>query len=447
MNNTKQVSPLKKALAIIYVAIELLKPFDRNAKTHPNHQIHQIVASIQEFGWTIPILIDKHNRIIAGHARVAAAKLLGIKEVPAIRVEDLTEDQIRAYVIADNRLTELGRWDTQILGSELQYLLTVPNFDVTITGFEIQEIDGIVQEAQETTDQDDELPEEEAGPIVTNPGDVWQLNDHRVICANSLREESYRTLMGRRRAAMVITDPPYNVPIQGNVCGKGSIHHREFEMASGEMSVAEFIVFLTTIFRLLAKYSAESSVHFHFMDWRHLQEILTAGGQVYNSLLNLCVWVKDNGGMGSLYRSRHELVLVYRNGKEPHRNNVQLGRFGRNRTNVWEYPGINSLSKGGEEGNLLALHPTVKPVQLVADAILDCSTRGDIILDSFLGSGSTLIAAERVGRVCYGIEIDPQYVDVAIRRWQRRTGADAVHVATGKTFAEIAQAMENENAQ
>jgi DNA modification methylase len=373
--------------------------------------------------------------------------LLGIKEVPAIRVEDLTEDQIRAYVIADNRLTELGRWDTQILGSELQYLLTVPNFDVTITGFEIQEIDGIVQEAQGTSDQDDELPWEQAGPIVTKPGDVWLLHEHRVICANSLREESYRTLLGRRRAAMVITDSPYNVPISGNVCGKGSIHHREFEMASGEMSVAEFIVFLTTIFRLLVKYSTEGSVHFHFMDWRHLQEIVTAGGQVYNSLLNLCVWVKDNGGMGSLYRSRHELVLVYRNGKEPHRNNVQLGRFGRYRTNVWEYPGINGLSKSGEEGNLLALHPTVKPVQLIADAILDCSARGDIVLDSFLGSGSTLIAAERVGRVCYGIEIDPQYVDVAIRRWQRRTGADAVHAVTGRTFAEIAQAMENENAQ
>lgn len=256
---------------------------------------------------------------------------------------------------------------------------------MTVTGFEVPEIDLILQEAQVVPDKDDELPEEEAGPVVTKSGDVWLLNEHRVVCANSLREESYSTVLGRRRAALVLTDPPYNVPIDGNVCGKGSIHHRDFAMASGEMSVAEFIAFLTTIFRLLVKYSTESSVHFHFMDWRHLQEILTAGGQVYNSLLNLCVWVKDTGGMGSLYRSRHELVLVYRNGKEAHRNNVQLGRFGRNRTNVWEYPGINSLSKGSEEGNLLALHPTVKPVQLVADAILDCSTRGDIVLDSFPG--------------------------------------------------------------
>lgn len=350
MENNKQLSPAQKVLAIIYIAIELLKPFERNARTHTNHQIHQIAASIKEFGWTIPILIDRYNRIIAGHARVAAAKLLGINEVPAIRVEDLTEDQIRAYVLADNRLTELGRWDTQILGDELQYLLTVPNFDVTITGFEIPEIDGILQEAQQAPDQDDELPTEEAGPVVTKPGDVWQLNEHRVVCADSLIEESYRTLLGRKRAALVITDPPYNVPINGNVCGKGSIQHREFEMASGEMSAAEFIAFLTRVLRFLAKFSAEGSVHFICMDWRHMQELLTAGGQVYASLLNLCVWVKDNGGMGSLYRSRHELIFVYRNGNESHRNNVQLGRFGRNRTNVWEYPRINSLSKGGEEG-------------------------------------------------------------------------------------------------
>jgi hypothetical protein len=251
--------------------------------------------------------------------------------------------------------------------------------------------------------------------------------------------------MDSKRAAMVFSDPPYNVPIDGNVCGKGSVHHREFEMASGEMSEAEFIAFLSRALHLLAKYSTPGSVHFLFIDWRHMKDLLAAGGEVYDSLLNLCVWVKDNGGMGSFYRSRHELIFVFRNGKGSHKNNVQLGRFGRNRTNVWEYPGVNTLSRHGEEGNLLVLHPTVKPVQLVADAILDSSARGEIVLDAFLGSGSTLIAAERVGRTCYGIEIDPLYVDVAIRRWQRHIGEQAVNAVTGKRFDEIANVAEGQH--
>ena len=248
--------------------------------------------------------------------------------------------------------------------------------------------------------------------------------------------------MAGRRAAMVFSDPPYNVRIDGNVCGKGSVRHREFPMAAGEMNSAEFVSFLSTSLLLLAKHSAAGSLSFLCMDWRHMKELLAAGGEAYDLLVNLCVWVKDNGGMGSFYRSRHELVFVFRNGKGPHRNNVQLGRFGRNRTNVWEYPGVNTFSKGGEEGNLLALHPTVKPVTMVADAILDASARGEIVLDAFLGSGTTLMAAERVGRVCHGIEIDPAYVDVAIRRWQTYTGEHAVHAISGKRFDEIAAVRE-----
>jgi len=244
--------------------------------------------------------------------------------------------------------------------------------------------------------------------------------------------------MGRRRAGVVIADPPYNLKIDGNVSGKGSIRHPEFAMASGEMTFDEYIAFLTDSLRLIAQHSMSGSVHFIFVDWRHLQELLAAGHRVYETLLNLCVWVKDNGGMGSFYRSRHEMILVFKSGKEKHHNHVQLGRFGRNRTNVWQYPGLNTLSRHSEEGNLLALHPTVKPVALVADALLDCSDRGDIVLDSFLGSGSTLIAAERVGRICRGLEIEPRYVDVAIRRWQNYTGDDAVQVSTGRKFNEIA---------
>jgi DNA modification methylase len=244
--------------------------------------------------------------------------------------------------------------------------------------------------------------------------------------------------MASRRADVVFIDPPYNVAIDGHVCGNGSVRHREFEMASGEMSDFEFVSFLAASLRLLVRYSTSGSVHFVCMDWRHMGELLAAGKQVYDSLLNLCIWVKNNGGMGSFYRSRHELVFVWRNGHSQHRNNVQLGRYGRNRSNVWEYPGVNTFSKQSDEGNLLALHPTVKPIALVADALLDCSARGDAVLDAFLGSGSTLIAAERTGRVCHGIELDPIYVDTAVRRWQRYTGDQAIHAGTGKRFDEIA---------
>ncbi|MGC2745750.1 MAG: DNA modification methylase, partial [Candidatus Angelobacter sp.] len=356
------------------------------------------------------------------------------------------EEQIRAYVIADNRLAEKAGWDNAILAIELQHLITLDEiFDVTITGFEMPEVDLILQEASAAHDEDDVVNIDRTVQAITQAGDLWQLGKHRVYCGSALDEASYKTVMVNRRADMVFIDPPFNVRIDGNVSGKGSTRHREFAMASGEMSEAEFVAFLTTSLRLLSRHSTGGSVHFVFMDFRHMGELLSAGRQIYDKVLNLCVWVKDNGGMGSFYRSRHELVFVFRNGKSPHRNNIQLGQFGRNRTNVWEYPGVNTLSKQGDEGNLLTLHPTVKPVQLVADAILDCSARGDIVLDSFLGSGTTLIAAERVGRICHGIEIDPLYVDVGIRRWQRLTGDHAIHSITHKRFDDLAAATEVQN--
>ena len=433
-----QENPLLN-LRIEYCAVSVLEPYSRNARTHTRHQVRQIANSIEAFGFTNPVLIAGANTIIAGHGRVAGAKLLGMDRVPTIRLENLTEAQIRAYVIADNRLAEKAGWDTSILAIELQNLLTIDgDFDVTITGFEVPEIDLIIEQARgQERDKDDVFQIDEANQPVTQFGDLWQLGRHRVLCANSLDEASFRTLMARRQAKLVFIDPPYNVAIDGNVSGNGSIRHRDFVMAAGELNEAEFVAFLTTSLRLLARHSTNGSVHFICMDWRHAGELLAAGRQIYDALLNLCVWVKDNGGLGSFYRSRHELVFVFRNGKGPQRNNVQLGKFGRNRTNVWEYPGVNTLSRQGEEGNLLALHPTVKPVALVADALLDCSARGDIVLDSFLGSGSTLIAAERIGRVCHGIEIDPRYVDVAIRRWQKHTGDHAIHAVTGKKFNDI----------
>jgi DNA modification methylase len=426
-------------LAVTYQPVGALKANPHNSRTHTKRQIRQIADSMKAFGFTNPILLDERNTIIAGHGRVSAAKLLGMTEVPTIRLVDLSADEIRAYVIADNRLAEKAGWDKAILAIELQHLLTIDSeFDVTVTGFEIPEIDLLLAPGNERADPDDLLEDEELAEPVTRAGDLWKLGRHQIVCGSAMEQEPYFRLLGQKRAEVVFIDPPYNVPIAGNVSGKGAIQHREFPMASGEMSEFEFCSFLTSSLRLLARNSAEDSVHFVCMDWRHIGELLTAGREVYDSVLNVCVWVKNNGGMGSFYRSRHELVFVFRNGKGTHRNNVQLGRYGRNRTNVWEYPSINSASRNGEEGNLLVLHPTVKPVALVADALLDCSARGDLVLDAFLGSGSTLIAAERTGRICCGIELDPLYVDTAIRRWQRHTGDHAVHAASGKRFDEIA---------
>jgi DNA modification methylase len=426
-------------LLITCQRIEEIKTNPRNSRTHSKHQIHQIANSIKAFGFANPVLLDRNNTVIAGHGRVAAAKLLGMSEVPTIRLENLSPDQVRAYVIADNRLAEKAGWDKSILAIELQNLLTIDSdFDVTVTGFEIPEIDIILASTDGKRDPADDFEVTETLEAVTQPGDLWQLGRHRIICGNSIEEDSFSKLLGNKRASVVFVDPPYNVEIDGNVTGNGAVRHREFPMASGEMSELEFISFLTSSLRLLARYSASGSIHFVCMDWRHIGELLTAGRQVYESLLNVCIWVKNNGGMGSFYRSRHELVFVFRNGKAQHRNNVQLGRYGRNRTNVWDYPSVTSLSKISDEGNLLALHPTVKPVALVADALLDCSARGDVVLDAFLGSGSTLIAAERTGRCCYGIELDPIYVDTAIKRWQRYTGDHAVHAVSGIRFDDIA---------
>jgi len=421
-------------LQVTYEEIQNLVPYARNARTHSKRQIRQIADSIHSFGFTNPVLVNRSKMIIAGHGRVDAAKLLGMKSVPTICLENLSEDQMRAYILADNRLAEKAGWDNAILAIELQHLTSVDlAFDVSITGFEVGEIDLILQEAAE--EQKEEEPVEiSSGPAVTKRGDVWLLGNHRLICGDALEESTYSALMNGQRADVVFADPPYNVKIDGNVCGKGAIHHREFRMASGEMSESEFSDFLCGALSLLERHSRDGSVHFLCMDWRHAAELLLAGKKAYDTLLNLCVWTKDNGGMGSLYRSQHELIFVFRKGKKLHRNNVQLGRFGRNRTNVWRFPGVNTLSKSGEEGNLLALHPTVKPVAMIADAILDCSARGDIVLDNFAGVGSTILAAEKVGRVCYAIEIDPLYVDSAIKRWEKHTGERAICAATGGCF-------------
>ena len=424
--------------AIVQVPIGALLPSPTNARTHSKRQISQIAASIRRFGFNNPILADANNVVRAGHGRLEAAKLLGMAAVPVIRASHMSPADFRAYALADNRLAEEAGWDEDILAIEFQELrLIAPDLDLTLTGFEVAEIDLIVEQAGQGEDPADEAEDPGQGlPAVCRAGDLWLLGDHRIFCGNALEPAAYGLLLEGQPADAVFTDPPYNVRISGHVSGKGAIQHREFAMASGEMTDGEFRGFLRSSASLLAANSKPGSMHFICMDWRHALPLLDVGTEFYE-LKNICVWVKDNGGMGSLYRSQHELVMVFRMPGGEHQNNVQLGRFGRNRTNVWSYPGVNSFSRSGEEGNLLALHPTVKPVQLVADALLDCTVPGNLVLDAFLGSGSTLIASERTHRRCYGIELDPAYVDAAIRRWQRHTGAHAVHATSKARFDDV----------
>ena len=431
-------------LVVEQVPISLLKPYPTNPRTHTRKQIRQIAELIRTFGWTNPVLVDADGRIIAGHGRVEAAKLLGTPHVPVLRIEDLTEAQIKAYVIADNKLAELAGWDTEILANELQLLSELNlDFDIEVTGFEMGEIDVLIETKGQTTEPDpaDDIPEiDEAKTPVSLLGDVWLLGPHRLACGNALSNESYSLLMGDSRAQMVFTDPPYNVSIKGILAANGKVKHPEFFMASGEMSLEEFVAFLACALGHHATYSQQGAIHFICMDWRHLGELLRAGEAVYSELKNLCVWKKTNAGMGSFYRSQHELVFVFRHGNGPTINNVQLGTYGRNRTNVWEYAGQNVVTS--ERMQALIMHPTVKPVRLVADAILDCSKRGGLILDGFAGSGTTIIAAEQTGRIACALELDPHYVDVAILRWKKLTGEAARHEDTGLTFADMARRRE-----
>jgi DNA modification methylase len=426
---------------IEHVPVGRLRPWSRNARTHSKKQVRQLANSMQEFGFTNPVLIDSEDNILAGHARVAAAKLLGFETVPCLRIEDMTSAQKRAYVLADNKLALNAGWDEQILGEELQALIALdPEFDIDILGFDTHEIDGLIEGLgpQEPGDPKDErLPDTSKGSPVAQPGDLWLLGRHRLICANALEQATYDILLAGELAQMVFTDAPYNVPIGGHVGGLGAIQHPEFLMASGEMSEQEFTDFLSTVTRLLARHSVDGSIHFLCMDFRHLQEILTAGRAAYTELKNLIVWAKDVGGMGTFYRSRHELILAYKNGTAPHINNFELGQHGRYRTNVWEYRGANGFKAGRMQE--LALHPTVKPVAMIADAIKDVSHRDGIVLDVFGGSGSTLIAAHKTGRRGYLVELDPIYVDRTIRRWQTYAHDDAVLAATGEAFDAVAR--------
>lgn len=408
-----------RPLSVVYKPTGSLIPDPRNARTHPKRQIEQIVASIGAFGFTNPILADPDGNLIAGHGRLRAAKELGLPEVPVIELADLSEAQKKALRLADNKIALNAGWDLEILKLELADL-SLPEFDMdlSLTGFSSGEIDVILSDTQ---DPDDEvIPAVPETPRV-EPGDIWQLGEHRVGCGDGRDVQFLRQLIGEGASIdCAFLDPPYNVKINGHANAKG--RHREFAMASGEMSTAEFRQFLSETLGACAAVSRDGAVHFVCMDWRHMEDVTASVAGVYGDLLNICVWNKSNAGMGSLYRSKHEMVFVYKVGSAPHTNAVELGKHGRNRTNVWDYASVNSMRGSRRED--LALHPTVKPVAMVADAICDVTRQGELVLDIFLGSGTSLIAAERVGRRFCGLDIDPAYVDLAMRRWSEITGKE-----------------------
>ncbi len=422
---------------IEHLEIADLKPNPRNARLHSKKQLHQIAASIREFGFNSIVVIDEGGVILVGHGRVEAAKLAGLTTLPVLRVTHLTDEQKVGFSLADNKIALNADWDLEQVKLLLRELSALElNFDLEVTGFETAEIDLLIDGPTVSTkpDRSDLVPEPQ-NRAVSRLGDLWQLGDHKLICADACDKASYAELLNGEQARLVFTDSPYNVPIDGHVGGLGAVKHREFKMASGEMTPAEFEHFLRTVFANMAEVSIDGAVHFICMDWRHIAEVMGAADGIYSELKNLCVWNKNNGGMGSFYRSKHELVFVYKVGTGSHVNTIELGKNGRYRTNVWDYAGVNTWRAGRDAD--LEMHPTVKPTALVIDAIKDCSRRGDIVLDAFSGSGTTIIAAHKSRRRARAIELDPLYVDVAIRRWQIYTGEAATMAITGETFAAV----------
>jgi DNA modification methylase len=422
---------------VVWRPIGGLSPFPGNPRRHPEAQIARLMKSVERV-WTNPLLIDEGGTILAGHGRLEAAKRLGMTEVPTVTITGLSESEKRAVVIADNRLPEQAVWDFDLLKEHFKKLIEL-DFEVELTGFSTGEIDLLMDgtPAPAAIDPADDLTGFAVdGPAISRLGDVWELGQHRLICGDALSGDYYERLLQGDLAQMVITDPPFNVRIDGHAMGRGRVRHREFRMASGEMSEAAFTGFLERFIRRVITFSQNGSIHYIFIDWRHLPELLNAARPLYADWKNLLVWNKTNAGQGSFYRSKHELIAVFKSGAARHINNFGLGATGRYRANVLDYPGVNSLHPA-RRGDL-DLHPTVKPVGLVADLIRDCSRRNGVVLDPFGGSGTTILAAERAGRVARVIELDPLYVDVAIRRWEQTTSISVRNAETNVSFGELA---------
>ena len=407
--------------------VDALWPYPKNARTHSKKQIQKIAASIREFGFTNPLLIDSKGSIVAGHGRLEAAKALGLVEVPTIRLDHLSETQVRAYVLADNKLATLAGWDPETLKSELRFLTSVDlDFNVDVTGFECAKIDYMVNDDKGLAPGPaaaDEAPALFPDAAVSRNGDLWALGSHRVLCGDARDPASYEQLLERQKANLVFTNPPCNIPIDSMAkpCGEAS---------------TEFATLLRSAVTNLVNASADGSIHFVCIDWRSIGDLMAAAKGLYTELKDLAVWNKDYAEGGSFYRSKHELIFVFKSGSAPHINTFELSKKGRARTNVWSYAGPSTIKASTKDE--LTRHPSVMPVALVADAIRDCSKPNQIVLDPFLGSGTTLMAADITGRRAYGLEVDPIYTDLAIRRYETYTGVQAVHLGTEKTFAEIA---------
>lgn len=423
-----------------------IKPNPRNPRTHSKAQIQQIAASIDAFGFGSPVLVDEALVTLAGWGRVMATDSLGIPEIPAVQIVGLTEAEKRALVLADNKIADNAGWDRERLAVELPDLtesLLREKLDISVTGFSPAEIDQLLTDFEENSaDPDDDIDRGwQTGPLVSHRGSLWILDQHRLECGDARNDVELDRLMGPNRAVMAFLDVPYNLPVR-SIGGRGRVKHPEFAFASGEMSSQHYVEFLTHAFGNASRVSRDGAVHFVCCDWRHVTEIMEAGRHSYADTLNIVVWVKSNAGQGAFYRSQHEFIVVSRVGKTTHLNNVKLGRHGRSRSNVWNYRGVNTFGAGRMEE--LRSHPTVKPIALVADAMRDCTRRRDVVLDTFSGAGTTIVAAERVGRRAYAMELEPRYVDVAIRRWQAFTGKDALDAESGRTFDQLAEQARQE---
>jgi DNA modification methylase len=419
---------LRPALQIVNWPIGKLTPPKVAVRKLLPAQVERVKTSMQSFGVVEPLLIRGDGEIVKGRTRFEAARQLGLEDLPCIVVDHLKDPEIRALRIALGRLAEQGEWDFAALKLEIEDLITL-DAPVEAIGFAIPEIDALI--LPDDPDRDiDAVPSLSADqPAVTTLGQIWRLGAHRILCGDAQDPAAYQAVAGEDLARLVFTDPPYNVRISGHVT---SGDHREFAMATGEMTQEEFAAFHTAWMGACLGGLAPGGLLAGFMDWRSVELVLAAGRGLGLELLNIVVWAKTNGGMGSLWRSRHELLPVFKRPGEKHTNNVVLGKHGRWRSNVWEYPGASALGSDAREG--LAAHPTVKPVALIEDALLDVTNPEDLVLDPFAGSGSTLIACETTGRRCGAIEIDPHYVDVVVRRWQALTGDQAVCGATGARF-------------
>jgi len=433
---------------IVMIAVDLINMGNRRLRRRNAKAFQKLVRSIKHFGIVRPVLIDEHNNVIDGHGVIEAAVELSIDEVPAIVVDHLSKQDLKALSIALNKIQEIGHWNEDVLAQELQLIIEMDTeYDLEVTGLDLGEIEFHLSNdgpgfSENEPDPSDEVPTEMLDPDyqpIAKLADLFLIKgkdfEHRVFCGDAQSKAALATALADWTVDMVLADPPFDVPIQGHVGGLGETKHREFVMGSGELGPDRFYQLLFKAIKRMKKSLKDGSLAYLFMDKNGLELLLKAGRKAGLKLHSLNIWKKSNAGMGSLYRSQHEFVVIFKKGKAPHINNVELGKHGRYRTTVQEYPGFNSFSK--ERRELFHLHPTLKPTQMLGDYMRDVTKRGGVVLDSFAGAGSTLIAAEKTSRRSVSIELDPIYIDTILRRFEKEFGVEAVHAETGLPFSEL----------